>query len=303
MVLEPELVQRVLRVALGTGGRLAEVFAEDRTTTSLRLDDGRVEEVVAGRDRGAGVRVFHGDTQAYAHTNRMDEAALVRAAEAAASAAGTRTGSVRVVDLAGASSTGDVPDPITHPVPEPADGVARDRKVAWLREADDAARAVAPTVRQVAVVYFDTRQRVLIADSDGSWVEEDRPRIRLFVSVVAGRDGVMQTGSHGPASMGGTELFQRHPPAATAERAARQAVTMLDGIPAPAAEMAVVIGPGGGGVLFHEACGHGLEADHIQKDASVFAGRLGDRLASPLVNGVDDGTVPGAWGYRDAGRT
>jgi len=195
MVLEPELVQRVLRAALRTGGRLAEVFAEDRTTTSLRLDDGRVEEVVTGRDRGVGTRVFHGDSQAYAHTNRLDPIALLRAAEAAASASGdrgTHDGAVRAVALDGARSPrGPIREPITHPVPEPADAVARDRKVAWLREADDAARAVDPTVRQVAVGYFDTRQRVLIADSDGRWVEEDRPRIRLFVSVVAARDGVM----------------------------------------------------------------------------------------------------------------
>jgi TldD protein len=187
-------------------------------------------------------------------------------------------------------------EPITHPVPEPADDVPRERKVAWLREADDAARAVDASVRQVVVVYFDSRQRVLVADSEGMWVEEERPRIRLFVSVVAARDGVMETGAHGPAGLGGAELFRRHPPIATAERAARQAVTMLGGRPAPAGEMAVVLGPGGGGVLFHEACGHGLEADHIQKDASVFKGRLGDRLASPLVNGVDDGSIDGAWG-------
>jgi TldD protein len=186
-----------------------------------------------------------------------------------------------------------------HVVPDDvldAAAVDRARKVSWLREADHAARSVSGDVRQVLVIYLDSRQRVLIATSDGRWVEDVRPRIRLFAQVVAARDGVMQTGFHGPAGMGGAELFDRFPPAATAERAARMAVTMLDGRPAPAGEMSVVLAPGGGGILFHEACGHGLEADLIVKGASVFRGRVGEKIASPLVNGVDDGSIPGAWG-------
>jgi TldD protein len=288
-VLDPDLVRRVLSEALSSGGRFAEVFAEVRTSTSIRLDDSRIEEVVTGHDRGAGVRVFHGEAQAYAFSNRLDPEAILRAARVAADAV-TRGGSGAVVaDLRRAG-------PIQHEVEEPVGAVPVDRKVAWLREADDAARSVDPTVRQVMGFYADGRQQVLVATSEGLWVEEDRPRVRLFVQVVAARDGVMQTGHEGPGGLTGAELLRRFPPAQTGERAARQAVAMLGGKPSPAGEMTVVVGPGGGGILFHEACGHGLEADLIQKDASVFKGSLGQRLASSLVTGVDDGTVPSAWG-------
>ncbi len=123
---------------------------------------------------------------------------------------------------------------------------------------------------------------MLIATSDGRWVEEARPRIRLVAQVVAARDGNIQTGFHGPAACAGVEFLDAHPPRATAEVAARRAVTMLDSIPAPAGEMTVVLAPGMGGVLFHEAVGHPLESDAVDKEASVYRGRVGRavRLAS-----------------------
>jgi TldD protein len=137
---------------------------------------------------------------------------------------------------------------------------------------------------------------VLVAASDGRWVEEVRPRIRLSVSAVAGRDDTIQTGFHGPAGLAGAEFIDANPPARTAEVAARRAITMLDAVPAPAGETAVVLAPGMGGVLFHEAVGHPLEADIVDKEASVYRGRIGERLASEIVSGVDDATVPNAWG-------
>jgi TldD protein len=185
---------------------------------------------------------------------------------------------------------------VSAPTTEPMAGVPRERKVAWLREAEDAARSHAPEVRQVVVGYGDSVQRLLVASSEGTWAKEERHRVRLIAQVVASRDGVVQTGFEGPAALGGAEVLDAHPPAATGAEAARIAVTMLDGVPAPAGEMPVVVGPAGGGVLFHEACGHGLEADTVGKDASVYRGRLGERLASTLVTGVDDSTVPRAWG-------
>jgi TldD protein len=289
-MLERELVQDLLRRALANGGRFAEVYAEDRLTTTIRLDDHKIEEVLTGTDRGAGIRVFHGPVQAYAFSNRLDPTSLRAVADAAASAIREGGDETAVLDL----RTTPV---ITHPVARPTTETAVEHKVGWLREADDAARSFDPAVRQVVVSYVDTEQRVLVANSDGTWSEERRPRIRLFAQVVAARDGVIQTGYEGPGGLTGAELLEAHPPAATGRRAAEMAVAMLAGRPAPAGEMPVVVGPGGGGVLFHEACGHGLEVDHIQKDASVYRlDRRGQRLASTLVNGVDDGTVPAAWG-------
>ena len=288
-MLDESLVAEVLRTALSSGGRFAEVYAEERRSTQVRLDDGKVEELTTGIDRGAGIRVVAGSTTGYAYSNRLEAAALLEAARAAGSAV-AGADPVRMLDFRRSEPA------VVHPVTEPADEVATDRKVGWVREADDAARSVSGDVTQVVCAYGDSRQRLLVASSGGAWAEEERHRVRLVVSVVAARDGIMQTGFDGPAGLGGAELMEAHPPAETARTAARMAVAMLDGIPAPAGEMAVVVGPAGGGVLFHEACGHGLEADTVGKEASIYRGRMGEAIGSDLVTGVDDSTQPGAWG-------
>ncbi len=288
-LVDPSLAAEVLHAALLRGGSFAELFVEERRSLGARLDDGRVEELDSGLDRGAGVRVVRARSSGYAYSNRLDRGSLLEAAAAArASVREDAPGSV--VDLR-------VREPaVRHLAERPAGLVPAQDKVRWLREADEGARGVDPSVRQVVAGYGDSVQRVTIASSDGRLVVEERPRIRLVVQVVAARDGVIQPGFHGPAMIAGAEYVDRYPPRETAERAARQAVAMLDGVPAPAGEMPVVIGPGGGGVLFHEACGHGLEADLIQKESSIYRGRVGEPLASPLVSGVDDATVPNAWG-------
>ena len=288
-MLDRELVQRVLVAARRTGAEFAEVFAEERRSTSARIDDGRVEDLTTGLDRGFGIRVVVGETTSYVHSNRLDAEALLQAAETVAAAA-------RGGDAGGAADLVQIEPPVLHPARDPAAGVDPARKVEWLREAEDAARAYSSEVRQVVVGYGDSLQRILIANSDGMWTEEERHRLRLIANVVAARDGVMQTGFEGPAGLGGVEVLERYPPSETGRTAAAMAVTMLDGRPAPSGEMPVVVGPAGGGVLFHEACGHGLESDTVGKEASVYRGRMGDELASKLVTGVDDSTVQGAWG-------
>ena len=288
-MLDRDLAADVLRVARRRGGSFAELFVEERASIQIRLDDGKVEELTTGLDRGAGVRVGVGTSFGYAYSNRLDREALVRAAEAAA--ASIREGEPgQVVDLR------ELEPPVVHRAERAAADVAQADKVAWLREADDAARALSREVRQVVAGYGDSVQRVLIATSDGRWVEETRPRIRLSVHVVAARDGVIQTGFEGPAALAGVELVDRHSPTSVAEIAARRAVSMLDSVPAPAGEMTVVLAPAMGGVLFHEAVGHPLEADIVDKEASVYRGRVGETLAAPIVNGVDDATVPNGWG-------
>ncbi len=289
-MLDRQLVEEVLATARSRGGDFAELFVEEKSSVSIRLDDGKIEELTTGVDRGAGVRVGRGTSYGYAYSNRLDRDALLDAARAAAAAITGSGTAGAVLDLREATPA------VVHRAVRPAGAVPAADKVAWVREVDDVARSFSPEVRQVVASYGDSLQRVLIATSDGRWVEEERPRVRLVAQVVAGRDGNIQTGFHGPAGLAGVEFFDAHTPTSVAEIAAKRAVTMLDSVPAPAGETAVVLAPGMGGVLFHEACGHPLEADIVDKEASVYRGREGERLASVLVNGVDDATVPSAWG-------
>ncbi len=144
--------------------------------------------------------------------------------------------------------------------------------------------------------YGDSRRRTQIANSDGVLAGDDRVRTRLSVSCVAAGDAGMQTGRETLALTVGFELFERRSVEDVAEEAARRALAKLTARPAPSGVVPVVIKSGSGGVLFHEACGHGLEADHILKDSSVYTGRLDELVASPLVTLVDDGTVGPEWG-------
>ena len=274
-----------------TGADFAEIFAEDRRSTSAILDDGRVEEVVSGRDRGAGIRVVVGETTGFAHTADLSEAGLAAAAGAAAAAARRSGGARRVVEV----SALDVPRPLTVRVPP--EEVPKSTKVALLTAANAAARSAGSAITQVSARYGDGRRRILVADSDGLFTSDDQVRTLFSVSCVATGDTGMQTGRESAGRTAGFELFDLYDVEEMARRAARRALTKLTARPAPSGEMPVVVGPGGGGVLFHEACGHGLEADLVAKSASVFAGRIGERVAAPMVTLVDDGTMAGEWGH------
>jgi TldD protein len=291
-MLPRELVEEVLRAARRRGGSFSELFVEERTSTSIRLDDGKVEELTTGYDRGAGVRVALGTSYGYAHSNRLDRASLLQAAEAA-SAALAQGDPGAVVDLTARQGRG------TNRTDRPAGTYPAADKVAWLRELDEAARSSSGHVVQVVGMYGDSLQKKLIATSDGRWIEEERPRIRLLAQVVAARDGTIQTGFFGPAACAGVEFFDRFTAEEIGRKAAGRAVTMLDSIPAPAGEMPVVLAPGMGGVLFHEAVGHPLESDAVDKEASVYRGRVGTMCASEVVDGVDDATIPNGWGSFD----
>ena len=288
-VLDDGVVRAVLETALAGGADFAEVYAETRVGRSIGLDDGRIEELTTGLDRGAGIRVLSGRQTAYAYTNVLTREALVDAARtAAAGVAGQAR--ARVADLR--TVTPDVVHRVASP-PAEVDGPALAEIV---RRAEDAARSFSAEVRQVTVGFSDVEQGVFIANSEGHRSIEDRVRTRIVAQVVAARDGIIQTGYEGPGGAVGHELLEEHPPEEVGRLAAERAVLMLDADPAPAGEMPVVLAAGSGGVLFHEACGHGMEADIVAKGASVYAGRRGERIGSPLLSGVDDATLVGAWG-------
>jgi TldD protein len=273
-----------------TGGEFAEVFVEDKRSTSAGLDDGRIEQVTSGRDRGAGIRVIKGDTTGFAHTADLSEAGLRAAAEAAAAAASQGTGGANIVGLS------RQPEHRVSPVQRYADEVSKTEKVGLLQRIDDAARASGPAIVQVSAGYGDSRKRIMVANTHGLLASDEQVRQSVRISVVANGDAGMQTGFQSTGHTFGFEMFNSIDVEDLARDAARQALVKLTARPAPSGTMPVVIKRGSGGVLFHEACGHGLEADLIAKGGSVFRGKTGELVASPLVTLVDDGTMTGEWG-------
>ena len=289
-LVEANVLQRVLSEAMGRGGEFAEVFVEDRASASAVLDQRRVEELSSGRDRGAGIRVVVGETTGFAHTADLSEAGLLHAARAAAAVAREGGAKVREVNLQG------LDEHRSHARTMPRD-VDKSRKIELLRLADDVARSEGGSISQVQVGIGDSTRRFVVANSDGVFASDEQVRTRFNVSCVAVGDGGMQTGYRPLAATLGFEILTQEAVEEAARGAARQAITKLDARPAPSGDLPVVLAGGSGGILFHEACGHGLEADAILKQASVYAGKVGQQVASPLVTLVDDGTVIGEWGH------
>jgi TldD protein len=298
VVIETPVLERVLGEALRHGGDFAEVFAEDRVTSSAMLDDGRVEELSSGRDRGAGIRVVVGETTGFAHTADLSEAGLIRAAEAAAAVA--QGGGSNSVAVGGLHEAGARREPGSESGP-----ASKSDSLALLRRADEAGRSAGGAISQVQAGYGGSKRQVLIANSEGLLARDEQVRTRFSVSCVAEGDTGLQTGFESAARTVGFELFDEVSVEELAQLAAGRALSKLSARPAPSGEVPLVLAGGSGGILFHEACGHGLEADHIVKDASVYVGQVGQQVASPLVTLVDDGTVGSEWGtfgFDDEGR-
>ena len=284
------IAEQALHEALRTGGDFAELFCEDRRSGAMGLVDGHVENASTVRRHGAGIRVYNGLNSVYVHTNDTSLSGLLSAARKAADAVSgsAAVGDVRLVPSIPANA---------HPIKALTMDVAGSRKAKLLRDMDLAARAVSPEIAQVRanLIYWDSD--VLIANSEGLYTGDRRVYTRVACAAVAEGGGESQSGSVGPGAMMGFELFEgRVDVVKEAEKAARQAVTMLHAEPCPAGVMPVVIDGGFGGVIFHEACGHSLEAQAVAFGNSEFAGKLGERIASPVVTAVDDGTLPGEWG-------
>jgi TldD protein len=280
------LLSRLLGRALRYGGEFADVFCERRRTLSYRLQDGRIHDASYAVTLGIGIRVVVGESAGYACSDDLSEDALIETADAASLIArGAPSGARRSVDLSlqRASSFYDR---------DPNDGGVGARYVAMLDIADGAARRFDPRVVAVNGHAGDELQEVVIATSEGRLVYDRRPLITLGVQVVASdkkERGSAYVGDGGRTSIA---YFERETPEALACEAARIATVNLEAVPAPAGEMEMIVGAGGGGVLLHEAVGHGLESDFNRRGTSLYSGRIGERVANELVTIYDDGNLP-----------
>ncbi|EYB69570.1 protease [Deinococcus phoenicis] len=292
-MLNETLAAEVLSLARRGGADFAELFVEDAVSTTLRLHQGEVKDAGGGNLFGAGLRLLYGPRVVYAYTNDVTPAGLRDLADQVARA---RSGAGEV----GREGTGgldfrrvDAP-PLYVAREHPLHTAKRD-KLALMRRAHGGAAGVG-FVATVDVNYLDRVQRVLIANSDGVWAEDERVWSRITVSAIAQDGTLRETGFYGPGAGQGLEFFDTVTPESIGAEAARIANAMLHAGYAPAGKLPVVIGNEFGGVIFHEACGHILETTAVEKNASVFADKLGESIAHESVTAIDDGTLPGAWG-------
>ena len=291
-MINPILAQEALNLALSTGGDFAEIFLEDRRNNTLVLQNDRLETVNSGRIHGAGIRVYVGLNAVYTYTNDTDREGMLRCAKKAAQAVrDQKEGFVK-------SKPFYTPAMETvHTFRQLPSQTAAKQKADILRAANAAARSVSNEISQAVCTYTDSEQDVLICNSEGLFVTDRRVYTRMACTAVASSGMENQSGSENPGAMMGYELFlDRVDPAYYGAKAAKTAVTMLHAPQCPSGVMPVAIDNGFGGVIFHEACGHSLEATSVAFGMSEFCGKLGQQIAAPCVTAIDDGTLPNEWG-------
>ncbi len=290
-------LSRILRCALAEGGEFADIYFEEGSSTAIVCEDGKIEKIVAGTDRGVGIRVISDLRTAYAYTNELTEKALLELAR-------TVSRAVRGKEFGGAIDLRAKTVGAGFPIKVSPAEVSLQDKVALVRRADEAARRMDERVRQALAVYRDGRVRTQIANSLGDFVETARTGTVFLTQVVAADGDIIQTGYEPVGGFRGFELFEETSPEEVARAAAGRALMMLSARKAPAGAMPVVISSEAGGTMVHEAIGHGLEADLAQAGMSVYTGKVGTQVASPLVTVVDDATIPharGSYSHDDEG--
>jgi len=291
-------VKTILEAALARGGDFSEVYFEDVRSLGFEMSEGTFSEASVGVASGIGIRAVDGENAGYAYVNGIDYKGALEAADAAAyiASAGAKKGQI--------GQPVDGPVPTTVSVKVPVESIPEERKLELVAKAEKAAKAYNPNIKQVDISYYDHTRNRIIANSNGLRVENEIPLIWVVITVLAEKNGVRHQGRKRLSAHQGFEFFDDNDIEAAARVAAEEAVVMLDAKPSPSGMMPVVMYPGWGGVLIHEAVGHGLEGDFAYKGTSIYATKVGQKVASELVTMVDDSSWPnarGTTGFDDEG--
>ena len=288
-MIKKELLTEVLHTALSKGGDFAEIYCEHSRSNVLSFVDGKIDKINDGVLSGVGIRVFLGERTVYASTTDLTREGLLSCAVSVADALaeGKAPISIRLINKAVAD---------IHPVRIEPVGADIGLKSDILKSACFAAKEYDPLIAQVTGGLASVRREILIANSEGLLCSDAHTRTRISVSAVASDKGENQSGSASPGRGMGLEMFDFISPAETGRRAAEQAMVNLRAGYCEAGQMTVAIENGFGGVIFHEACGHSLEATQVGVGMSEMCGKLGQKIANEKITAIDDGTIPGAWG-------
>lgn len=286
MILSNTMLERILNAALEGGADFAEVFCEEARHSIVQGGPGGVDSSSVGLESGVGIRVFSGLRCFYAHSNDCREETLLRLTRALTAPLRGEAGSAVPLGVLSAHDCG-----------APAlQGAPLKDKLELIRRVSAAGMDFSDEITQMTVRYLDMDQQVLIANSEGLLSSDRRRKTRMQISAYARCGGNIQSGFEAPGAMAGPEFYESRDIEESARRAAQSARDAAHGRKCPSGMMTVVVDSGFGGLMFHEACGHSLEASSVSKGNSEFSGRLGQQVASPLVTLVDDGSLAGQWG-------
>ncbi|HOO31827.1 MAG TPA: TldD/PmbA family protein [Thermotogota bacterium] len=284
------LIEKALCTIKKGGADFAEVFYENRKSSNLEMSMGKLEKVNSGTIQGVGLRGIIGKKAIYAYTNDLSEESVLNACKRVAQAINEKKDEDVSINLQ-REKTENISPILFFP-----DEISKTDKYHVMKLAHEGASNYSEQISEVKITFWDYRQNIVVANTEGLYKEDERVRSRVYISAVATKDGQKETGSVGPGAGMGFEFFNTIDVREAGAEAARIAVKMINAEFAPAGKMPVIISNKFGGVIFHEACGHALEATSVAKGASVFADKIGQKIAHECVSAVDDATIPNAWG-------
>ncbi len=288
-MLDKNLVAEILNEALSTGGDYAEIFVENTLTNNLHTSERKIKSSTSGLSYGAGIRIFDGVNFVYAYTNLMDRENLLKTAKKAA--LGIKSSKKDIsFDLR------DLELERKHQIQKPFENKSKKEKADLMLKISEYALNASPLVCKADAKYKETTRHTLLANSLGVWAEDSIARSLMHLNTISEKDNITEAARKNFGGLYGLELFEGRNLQEFAEDVAADSVSRLSANLCPSGRMDVVIGNDFGGVIFHEACGHSLEATYVAKDASVMCGKLGQQIASPLVTAYDDATIDHAWG-------
>ena len=283
------LAESVLTCAMAGGADFVELYGEITRNNAVMMVDGKIDRVTDNLVSGVGIRAFLGTRTVFASTSDTSREGLMKCARAVAAAMGELKQNISI-------TLNERIFPNIHPVITVPSGVDAKVRADLLRAGCFAAKEYDPAISQVTGNLSGVDHTIWVANTDGLFTTDRHVRTRIAVSAVASAAGVNQSGSDAPGAGMGLEFFEKVDPRDVGREAARQAMVNLRADYCPAGNMMVAIENGFGGVIFHEACGHSLEASSVAIGASQMAGKLGQQIANVKVTAIDDGTIPGAWG-------
>ncbi|MCL4377382.1 MAG: TldD/PmbA family protein, partial [Actinobacteria bacterium] len=288
-MLNIKFVKKILNNLLKSGGDFSEIYAQKRILNNQRLEDSKIENSNSGFELGCGLRLIYEGSTFYAYVDSLNEDKILNASQILKNAVNSSKRN-KVLNLKENKNNYNI---IIKKYPS---SIIQDYKKDILFDVDSTARNYNSNIIQVSSGLSDIEDEIYIANSEGIYSLNNVTKVYLSVNVIAKKGQDIRTGYKSIAKTCGYEVFNANKPSDAAISASRIAITMLDAVSAPAGLFPVVIGPAFGGVIFHEACGHGLEADAILKDASVFKGKLGKKIANNIITAIDDSSMPYHWG-------